>query len=277
MATGQPDDEWATGQLDLPAYLRRIGYDAELAPTEQTLAGLHRAHVSAIPFENADIMLGRGIRVDLPSIADKLVHRRRGGYCFEHGQLLAAALVRLGYPVDRLLARVGGPHDARSHLVLRVRVAGQDWLADTGFGTGLIEPVPFGDGAPHAQYGWTYRLRADGAHHWQLQERQGDGWATLYRFDDQPQYPADVLVANHFTATYPDSSFVRQLVVIRKDPSGLRRLTGRRLTISRPGQPAEERHLDEPGLAAALTGIFGLPLSSAESARLAAVTGTPGS
>lgn len=276
MATDQPD-EWATGQLDLAAYLRRIGYAAELAPTERTLAGLHRAHVSAIPFENADIMLGRGVRVDLPSIADKLVQRRRGGYCFEHGQLLAAALVRLGYPVDRLLARVGGPHDARTHLVLRVRVAGQDWLADTGFGTGLTEPVPFGDGAPRTQYGWTYRLRADGGHHWQLQERQDDDWVTLYQFDDQPQYPADVLMANHFTATYPDSSFVRQLVVIRKDPTGLRRLTGRRLSITRPGQPAEERYLDEPGLAAALTGIFGLQLSTEESARLAAVTGTPGS
>ena len=119
--------------------------------------------MSAIPFENADIMLGRGVRTDLPSVVDKLVHRGRGGYCFEHGQLLAAALVQLGYPVDRLLARVGGPHDTRSHLVVRVQVDGQDWLADTGFGTGLIEPVPFDGGAPTrsrtaAPIGW----RADG-------------------------------------------------------------------------------------------------------------------
>jgi N-hydroxyarylamine O-acetyltransferase len=271
MPADQPD-EWATGQLDLAAYLRRIDYDGDLAPAAATLAGLHRAHVAAIPFENADVMLGRGVRVDLPSIADKLVRRGRGGYCFEHGQLLAAALVQLGYRVDRLLARVGGPHDVRSHLVLRVHVGGQPWLADTGFGTGLIEPLPFGDGAPHGQYGWTYRLRADGDHHWQLQERQDDDWATLYQFDDQPQYPADVLVANHFTSTYPDSSFVRQLVVIRKDPGGLRRLTGRRLSSTRPGQPASERHLDDAGFAAALTGTFGLRLSAEESARLTEIT-----
>jgi N-hydroxyarylamine O-acetyltransferase len=275
IAIDQPD-EWATRQLDLAAYLRRIGYDGDLAPTIQTLAGLHRAHVSAIPFENADIMLGRGVRTDLPSIVAKLVHRGRGGYCFEHGQLLAAALVQLGYPVDRLLARVGGPHDTRSHLVLRVQVDGHDWLADTGFGTGLIEPVPFG-GTPHEQYGWTYRLRTDGEHHWQLQEHQGDGWVTLYQFDDQPQYPADVLVASHFTSTYPESSFVRQLVVIRKDPSGLRRLTGRRLSITRPGQQVGDRQLGDAEFEAALTGIFGLPLSTEESARLAAVTRTPGS
>jgi N-hydroxyarylamine O-acetyltransferase len=96
----------------------------------------------------------------------------------------------------------------------------------------------------------------------------------LYQFDDQPQYPADVLVANHFTSTYPESVFVRQLVVIRKDPDGLRRLTGRRLSITRPGQQAGERYLDEPGFAAALTGIFGLRLSTAEATRLTAVTGT---
>jgi N-hydroxyarylamine O-acetyltransferase len=276
MATDQPD-EWATGQLDLAAYLRRIGYDGDLAPTTGTLAGLHRAHVAAIPFENADIQLGHGVRVDLPSIADKLVHRGRGGYCFEHGQLLAAALVQLGYPVDRLLARVGGPHDARTHLVLRVHVAGEPWLADTGFGTGLIEPLPLRDGAPHDQYGWTYRLLAAGERYWQLQERQGDEWATCYQFDDTPQYPADVLVANHFTATYPDSSFVRQLVVIRKDPGGLRRLTGRRLSITRPGRPAEDGYLDDPGFAAALTGLFGLELSAPDVARLTAITADPAS
>jgi N-hydroxyarylamine O-acetyltransferase len=275
MPADQPD-EWATGRLDLAAYLRRIGYDGELAPTVQTLAGLHRAHVAAIPFENADIQLGRGVRVDLPSIADKLVHRGRGGYCFEHGQLLAAALVQLGYRVDRLLGRVGGPHDARTHLVLRVHVAGQDWLADTGFGTGLIEPLPLRDEAPHDQYGWTYRLRADGEHRWQLQEHQDGQWAVCYQFDDAPQYPADVLVANHFTATYPDSGFVRQLVVIRKDPGGLRRLTGRRLTITKPGGPAEERHLDDAAFAAALTTLFGLQLSADETARLTAATATPG-
>ena len=269
----EPPDEWATGQLDLGAYLRRISYAGDLAPTAATLAGLHRAHVAAIPFENADIMLGRGVRADLPSIADKLVRRGRGGYCFEHGQLLAAALVQLGYPVDRLLARVGSPHDTRSHLVLRVHVGGQPWLADTGFGTGLIEPLPLrDDGTPHDQYGWTYRVRADGAHYWQLQERQDDRWATCYHVDDQPQYPADVLVANHFTSTYPDSAFVRQLVVIRKDPGGLRRLTGRRLSITRPGLPAEDGYLDDARFAAALTGTFGLRLSAEEVARLTAVT-----
>jgi N-hydroxyarylamine O-acetyltransferase len=265
-------DEWQTGDLDLSAYLNRLGYDSDLAPDGRTLAALHRAHVAAIPFENADIMLGRGIAVDLPAIQDKLVRRRRGGYCFEHGQLLAAALETLGYHVDRLLARVGNPCDARTHLVLRVRAAGQCWLADTGFGTGLLEPLPFGDTRAHAQYGWTYRLRTDGDHSWQLQEQRGGSWTTLYWFDDQPQHHADILVSNHFTSTYPGSSFVRQLVVIRKDTTGLRRLTGRRLSITRPGQRGIERDLGDGEFASTLTSTFGLQLTAAEAARLTEVT-----
>jgi len=265
-------DEWQTGDLDLPAYLSRIGYDGDLTPDGRTLAALHRAHVAAIPFENGDIMLGRGVAVDLPSIQDKLARRRRGGYCFEHGLLLAAALETLGYQVDRLLARVGDPRGARTHLVLRVRAVGRCWLADTGFGTGLLEPLQFGDTAAHAQYGWTYRLHAGGDRSWQLQEQRDGSWTTLYSFDEQPQHRADILVANHFTSTYPGSSFVRQLVVIRKDTTGLRLLTGRRLTITCPGQQGDERYLDDRDFATALASTFGLQLTAAESARLTDVT-----
>jgi N-hydroxyarylamine O-acetyltransferase len=267
-------DEWRVGELDLDAYLRRTGYDGDLAPTGQTLAGLHRAHVGTIPFENADIMLGRGVAVDLPSIQDKLVRRGRGGYCFEHGQLLGAVLERLGYQVNRLLARVGGEHDARTHLVLRVEAGGQSWLADTGFGTGLIEPLPF-DGEPHEQYGWTYRLINDGEHAWWLAEQQDGEWVNRYWFDDQPQYPADVTVANHFTATYPESAFVRQLVIIRKDTGGLRMLTGRRLSITRPGHEGSDRQLGGAEFASTLTGLFELRLDAAETSRLTTVTGEP--
>jgi N-hydroxyarylamine O-acetyltransferase len=271
---GTAPDEWSIGELNLTAYLRRIGYYGGLSPTAATLARLHRAHVTSIPFENADITLGRGIAVDLPSVQDKLVHRRRGGYCYEHGLLLAAALERLGYRVERLLARVGdgsGPPRARTHLVLRVHTAEGCWLADTGFGSGLLDPLPF-DGAPHTQDGWTYRLLAVSEHAWNLQEQQEDGWVTLYWLDDQPQHAADIVAANHFTATYPDSGFVRHLVVNAKDAFVLRRLTDRRLTVTRPGKPIDDHHLSDGEFAAALRDLFGLPLGGEEIKRLTEAT-----
>ena len=77
-------DEWAVDRLDLPAYLDRVG-QREGDPTAETLARLHRAHVAAIPFENLDVVVGRGVRVDLEAVQDKLVRHDRGGYCYEHG------------------------------------------------------------------------------------------------------------------------------------------------------------------------------------------------
>jgi N-hydroxyarylamine O-acetyltransferase len=223
--------EWEVERLDLAAYLDRIG-TTETA----TLAELHRAHLAAIPFENLDIRLGRGIAVDIDSIQTKLVAARRGGYCYEHGLLFAAALERLGYPLQRLLARVGGYTEAprgRTHMALLVDAGGRRWLADVGFGSGLLEPLPFETGGEHRQGGWTFRLRPAGPGY-ELQELRPDGWITRYGFAEERQYPADVVVANHFTSTFPRSPFVTRAVVVRKDERSLTELIDRTLTVTRP-------------------------------------------
>jgi N-hydroxyarylamine O-acetyltransferase len=233
--------EWEVERLDLGAYLARVG-----ATETATLAELHRAHVAAIPFENLDIRLGRGIAVDLDSVQAKLVGARRGGYCYEHGLLFAAALERLGHRVQRLLGRVGGYTEAprgRTHMALLVGAGGDRWLADVGFGGGLLEPIPFVAGAEHRQGGWTFRLRPAGPG-WELQERRPDGWATLYGFADERQYPADVVVANHYTATAPRSPFVNRTVVTRKDEHALRELVDRRLTVTRPDFTSDVRDVE---------------------------------
>lgn len=232
---------WEVDRLDLPAYLARVG-----RPETATLADLHRAHVAAIPFENLDVRLGRGIAVDLDSIQAKLVHARRGGYCYEHGLLFAAALERLGYDVVRLLCRVGGYTEAprgRTHAVLLVRGEERRWLADVGFGGGLLEPLPFEPGVERRQGGWTFRIVAAGPG-FEVQERRPDGWAALYGFAEERQYPADFVVSNHYTSTFPRSPFVTRTVVTRRDEKELRELVDRTLTVTRPDYVPRERAVD---------------------------------
>ncbi|GAB3290687.1 arylamine N-acetyltransferase [Parasphingorhabdus pacifica] len=260
-------DEWASDQLDLDAYLARVGHTGDLAPTEQTLRRLHRAHVAAIPFENLDIPLGRTISVELDDVQTKLVHAGRGGYCYEHGVLFAAVLDRLGYSVNRLLARVGdhqGRPPARSHMMLHVHADDQQWLADVGFGAGLIDALPWGDAGPQAQGDWSYQLMPHGERDWQVLERRGDEWKTLYSFDDAPQHASDVLVANHFTATHPSSPFVKQLVVIRKEGDAHLRLHGRSLSRMLPDGSTTERELSDTEIEEALGGRFGIRLARSE-------------
>ncbi len=205
-----------TDGLDLDAYLARIGYQGDLDPTPATLARLHRAHALTIPFENLDILLGLPIRLDLASLQAKLVDGRRGGYCFEQNTLFAAVLEHLGFEVTRLAARVRmgvRTTGARTHMVLRVEIDGERWLADVGFGgDGLLDPLPFDGGDPVRQGSWSYRLQREDRL-FVVRSLATGGWVDLYAFDLQPQLPVDYEVANHFTSTWPRSPFVGGLTV----------------------------------------------------------------
>src|SRR3984885_9922961 len=101
-------DDWSIAKLDLEAYLGRIGYSGPRDATAATLNGLYRAHLGQVRFENFDVFLRGGVAVDLESIQEKIVFRRRGGYCYEQAQLFGAVLERLGFTLDRMLAR-GAP------------------------------------------------------------------------------------------------------------------------------------------------------------------------
>src|SRR5262250_773752 len=104
--------------MRLHDYLKRVGIAAPLAPTVDALRRLHIAHRETFPFENLSIQAGGGISVELGDIERKFVDERRGGYCFEHNTLFAAALREQGFEPVALLGRVRrGPPErwARTH------------------------------------------------------------------------------------------------------------------------------------------------------------------
>ena len=248
-------NEWHTDSLDLAAYLRRVGYQGSLEAHEATLAALHRAHIAAIPFENLDVILGRGVAVDLEHVQAKMVGRGRGGYCYEHGMLFGAVLERLGFRVDRLLARTGDPAEhprPRSHMVLRVATAEQQWLADVGFGSGLLAPLPLVAAGPHRQGAWEYELIQGADSAWRLREHDGARWTTILTFTEEPQYFVDIEVANYNTSTNPHSPFVQRPIVVRKDDTSVRSLIGREYAVVRPGQATHQRQLTDDEFAGML-------------------------
>ena len=126
-------------------YLARIGYHGEVKPDLQTLKAMHRAHVLSIPYENLDIHLGAATTTSPQEAYAKIVERGRGGWCFEMNGLLGLMLSEIGFRVTRLAGGVGradrGDAMVGNHLVLRVDLD-EPWIADAGFGDGLIEPVP---------------------------------------------------------------------------------------------------------------------------------------
>ena len=259
--------EWDIDGVELDAYFERIGYDGPREPTKAVLTALQRAHTGTIPFENLDILLGRSIEVDVPALQDKLVTRRRGGYCFEHNMLFSAVLETLGFQVRRLLGRVRMGHDeywARTHMTLVITVDGQEWLADTGFGgNGLREPIPFAE-TELEQDGRKLSLVRHDDPQWILRVARPTGWFDLYGFDEFPQHPIDVMVGNHYTSTSPRSPFTKRFVVERQQDGTCRTLAGRTLTLTGPDGEVTERPIPLEDLGTLLATDYGIDLSPEE-------------
>jgi N-hydroxyarylamine O-acetyltransferase len=246
--------------IDLPAYLRRIGYAGDRAPTRATLEALHLAHATSIPFENLDILRGVPVRLDLPSLESKLVANRRGGYCFEQNALFATALEQMGFAVTRLAARVRYRTDRalpRTHMTLQVDVDGASVLADVGFGAeGPLLPVPLGGGESR-QFAWTYQVvEKDGAR--MLQSHRDEAWENLYAFTHEPQLPVDYDIANYYTSTHPDSRFTQTLTVQRSSPEVRRILRDREYTEDFGATAATRMIENDDELVALLASAFGL-------------------
>lgn len=245
--------------FDLEAYLARIGYTGKHEATVEALREVHLAHASSIPFENLDIQMGLPIHLDLASLQDKLVDRRRGGYCFEHNTLFMAALRAFGFEPRPCEARVRFGSEtamARTHMLLLVEAEGSEFLCDVGFGgEGLLHPLPM-DGAAHAQFLATCRVVPEGPLR-VLQSLRPEGWFDLYAFVPEAREPIDFELANWYTSTHPKSRFVTTLTAQLPTPEARYVLRNRTYVVSR-GLEQETRELEDAELFEILHSRFGL-------------------
>jgi N-hydroxyarylamine O-acetyltransferase len=248
---------------DLAAYFARIGWTGAARPDLATLAALHGAHVAAIAFENLDVRWGRGVALDTERLVAKLVHARRGGYCFEQNALFAAALRAVGFDVVALAARVRFRATRplpRTHQLLLVTVDGERCIADVGFGAQtLLAPMPLAADRVVEQGRWRYRLAGVDAG-WLLQTRGGADWIDLYEFTLEPQRPADLEMANWYVSTHPASRFVQTLTVQQARPDARLVVQNREFTIDRGDGVVETQVLEHDAIVALLREAFALAL-----------------
>ncbi|HEX7706034.1 MAG TPA: arylamine N-acetyltransferase [Thermoanaerobaculia bacterium] len=247
-----------TGMIE-EIYLRKLGLVLPLAPVIETLRLIHVAHLSAFTFDNLEIQRGGTIRLDPESLVQGFLSRG-GGYCFEHNTVLATVLRELGFEVRVLLGRAG-PRETRAlnHMLLRVDVGGEPWIADTGFGgEGLLEPIPLRENVRVAQGGIEYTFHRD-EHHWTLMMHYGERSEFLYEFADAPHTMGDIEIANYYTATHDSSIFRRTLTIQRS--TGLERIILRPSVVTRYIDGARtDTAIDPSQLRALALELFGIEL-----------------
>ena len=261
----------AIGELDLDAYRRRIDLAGALAPTRECLERLVLAHASAIPFENIEVLAHRVPRLDLAGLQDKLVRRRRGGYCFEQNTLFRGVLQAIGFDAHPMEARIraGVPADVvtgRTHLATRVVLDGVALLVDVGCGTiAPTAPLVLASRDEQAAGTGVHRL-VDVGDALLLQNREAEGWKDGYLLLPSAPHAIDCELGNWFVATHPKSVLGSNLLVGRAIPGGRLRLFNRGLATFRPecAAPAEQTLQTRAEFADVLADGFGLDVAPAD-------------
>jgi arylamine N-acetyltransferase len=258
--------------LDLNAYFDRINYRGAAEPNLDVLQDLVTAHTRTIPFENLDPIMRVPVDDLSPeALTDKLVHRRRGGYCYEQNGLMGYALAEVGFRVRRLAGRViwmlppGAPFPAQTHTVLAVSFPGSQgsYLVDVGFGgQSPTSPLRIETGSVQQTTLEPYRLedRGDGL---VLQARIRDEWVPLYEFITRTAPEIDLKVGCWFVSTHPSSQFVTSLMVARVTDDARMNLAGRDLTIHRAGASEKFRLDDAAAVVDTLRDRFGINVADA--------------
>lgn len=253
---------------ELDAYLARIGYEGERSPTRPVLEALMSAHVQAIPFENLDVLEGRAISLGFEELMDKLVHRRRGGYCFEHHGLFGRVLEAFGFAVAPLAARarIGRTREEtppRTHVCLAVTVDGERWLVDVGVGgLSLTHPIRFIADVVQPTPHEPRRLLREGGRWWH-QAKLGDEWVDVAELTGEEMPAVDQEIANWFTSAHPSSPFRKEPMIARALPHGGRvTLRGNALTVRTGGQVEREELGSEGALREALRTRFDLDVAT---------------
>ncbi|MCL1787689.1 MAG: arylamine N-acetyltransferase [Defluviitaleaceae bacterium] len=200
-----------TQQQKIDAYLARIGFEGVPRLDFDTLHTLQRQHLQTIPYENLDILQGIPLSLDIDDLFEKIVLRRRGGYCFELNALFAWLLRSLGFEVTDYFARflLNEPEiPMRRHHVLGVSFGSEAYLCDVGVGLLIPRmPIPLAAGAVSKQNDECYKLEKEDFFGYVLYELKAEGWRQLYSFTTELQLPVDFVATSFYCENFPESIF----------------------------------------------------------------------
>lgn len=251
---------------DIAAYLGRIGLGE--APSVD-LAGLNAlilAHQTHVPFEDLDVfLLKRPLSLEIPALFDKVVLKRRGGYCYELNALFTRLLLDLGFDARSVFCRVVRGRDFLPPCAHRgIVVALEDGLyfCDVGFGGPMpAGAVPVEDGGRAVVDGERFGVDRFDGDWWTLSRQTSGGeWEKVLQFNAFPQQPQEFLAANWWSETHPSSLFVNRLLVNLRTRKGSRSITGDAFTLREDGRTTTVGIPDRDALRSILHEQFGIDI-----------------
>lgn len=256
--------------MNVSTYLQRINYDGPLTPSAETLRQLHLAHLLSVPFENLSIHWREPIVLSEEALFEKIVRRRRGGFCYELNGLFAALLRSLGFDVTMLSAEVanaegefGEPFD---HMTLMVTLE-ERWLADVGFGDSFREPLLLDEREPQIQGDEAFKIEEqemDTTYLVLLRRSENGDWQPQYRFTLHPYDYADYAEMCRYHQTSPQSHFTQKRICSLATLDGRVSLSDMRLVTTRGREREEAEFSTQAEYATALREKFGINIEQSD-------------
>lgn len=252
--------------FDPKAYLNRIGFEGEVSPSLESLKALHQAQFFTLPFENFDIQLSKNIELDSSKIFDKLVHHKRGGYCFELNALFLMALKHFGFEARALLSRVHklDAPTGRGHQFTLVYLEGKSWIADLGFGGGTPrEPIEIKLNTPVTlRDQQKIQLIETQLYGTMVQSFKEDQWQDLYSFNLDYVFAGDIDHGNFYSCHSPDSFFTYSRIASLPIQGGNISLLNHRIKKTIHGKSTEIILDEDETYIPALKKYFGIELDA---------------
>ena len=211
--------------MDHNEYLKRIGFIGEIKIDHETLSELQYRHYTSVPYENIDILNNIPLSLDLNDLYEKVVIRKRGGFCFELNALYNELLVKLGFNTTNFFARflLDEPEiPMRRHRIMRVDIDGEYYIADVGVGSVVPErSLKLVENDVTEIRGVQYKFIKDDFLGWVLMYKYISGnkdWRELYSFTEEPQIEVDFVQPNFFCQYHDDSIFNKvNMIAVRTE------------------------------------------------------------
>lgn len=247
----------------LDKYLQRIKLATELTTTRQLLDEIHYSHLTNIPFENIDITLGKDITLSEQVILDKVLNKRRGGFCYELNYSLYLLLITIGFDVTMLSARVfnGSSYGPEfDHSLLLINLDGEQIIADVGFGDSFQLPFPI-DGSVHKEGMNFYKVDNEEGVYTLWKSTDGDEWLPLYIFTLALRKLSEFEDMCVHQQTSSESNFTKGMVCTVPIENGRKTLSGNKMITTVNGVKSEQTIDNEALFYQLLENTFGIELN----------------
>lgn len=249
--------------MDIKQYLERINHVGPVNLTFEVLSNLQIMHLMNVPFENLDIH--NNTKIDLTNLFNKIVTRKRGGFCYELNGLFYELLKEMGFTVKIVSARVydgkKGYSPEFDHMALIAKIKDDNYLVDVGFGEFLFYPFKIELNKEASDPRGIFRIETFNENYNVIKKKNADGeFIPEYIFSEKERQLEEFYDMCNYHQTSNESHFMQKRICSLPTKSGRITLAGDMLKITENGEVKERKLNNEHEIQQELWNCFGIKL-----------------